>query len=527
MDIPIDSIHFPADKRLRQDYGDLDVLVEEIQSDGQLQDILVRPLNENEYPGIDCQWLLVDGGRRFLAFEITYLQKLTVPGTSEGCIGAKIREDEDPLYALRLEYMANSIRKDFTWREKAVFIQRIHEGHKQKYPDTWNVLATSELIRITEQTVYKYLQLVSDPEVFNHPVIVASDSFRTAHKKYLIMKDKKRRADAVHIPIESSRDPDAPLAGIPKVLIGNDIISEIRKEIVHGDARDWIKTKPDDYFAWFHWDPPYGGEQAGGVVPLHGTIEDTEEYAWSLIRDVIPEIWRTLKDGAWLAIWYNPRFYLRLVALLQGHSFVDGKCEICSRSWDDLHDIRYCHKRAPHRFWVNPYPYVWYKENRMSDAHEITRYSVNAYETLLLACKTVEVEPFLVESGWQNVMATSVVPHGVRQHPTQKPAELLARIIETISVPKSRGGDASVGSGTIAEAAFLTWRQLEGCDIDPDYVNIAVENALRGIMLRRDLAQYEKDKSDNGKTSNGSEEATTSGSEPDSSAGQYAGSDAD
>jgi len=56
----------------------------------------------------------------------------------------------------------------------------------------------------------------------------------------------------------------------------------------------------------------------------------------------------------------------------------------------------------------------------------------------------------------------------------QKPVALLKEIISVISVRGEAGGDCSVGSGTILEAAFLSGRQALGCEVNEDYWGLAV-----------------------------------------------------
>lgn len=65
---------------------------------------------------------------------------------------------------------------------------------------------------------------------------------------------------------------------------------------------------------------------------------------------------------------------------------------------------------------------------------------------------------------------------GIKQHPTQKPAELFEYLIKTYSRPGELVLDACMGSGTTAIAAMRTGRNFIGFETNPDY--------LSGAMLR-------------------------------------------
>ena len=61
----------------------------------------------------------------------------------------------------------------------------------------------------------------------------------------------------------------------------------------------------------------------------------------------------------------------------------------------------------------------------------------------------------------------------IRQHPTQKPVELIAWILGNYSQPNDLILDPFIGSGTTAIAAIRTNRRYIGIDIEQKYVDIA------------------------------------------------------
>ena len=60
-------------------------------------------------------------------------------------------------------------------------------------------------------------------------------------------------------------------------------------------------------------------------------------------------------------------------------------------------------------------------------------------------------------------------------HPTQKPVECMKRPIENNSSPGQAVYDPFVGSGTSIIAAEMTGRACHAIEIDPAYVDVAIE----------------------------------------------------
>lgn len=119
------------------------------------------------------------------------------------------------------------------------------------------------------------------------------------------------------------------------------------------------------------------------------------------------------------------------------------------------------------RFWVNPYPYVWYKTDRKGDGHEIKRYSVNAYETFLLAAKDDgQTDIVLPKGNRQNVFPLKMPETATRRHIMQKPRFVLDEILRMTSLPREIIVDFSVGSGTIFESAWSGYQHIIGCELD-------------------------------------------------------------
>jgi site-specific DNA-methyltransferase (adenine-specific) len=64
-------------------------------------------------------------------------------------------------------------------------------------------------------------------------------------------------------------------------------------------------------------------------------------------------------------------------------------------------------------------------------------------------------------------------------HPTQKPERLVERLLLASSAPGAFVVDPFVGSGTTAVVARRLRRRFAGCDLNPDYVRLAMKRLAR------------------------------------------------
>ena len=502
--VRLEDIHFPTKIRLRSDYGDVEELAQSLVRRGQIQPIVVRPFEPDEFPDVKEKplWTLVDGGRRMFATMIVYKNEKEIPNVDLGCILAVPRDDIDPIFALELEFHANEDRKKFHWKEKIEYIQRVH-NHFKGMDENWTVKHTANLVQLGDRATYAYLQMAAEPDVLQHPDIQKQRSFRTAYKKFQIIKEEMTRKAKI-IPGPGSKKPLDEIRAEVQSRRPKSAVERERKEaevveqrshvgaknlISHGDCREWIKQFSDNQFAWFHWDPPYGHRQAERMS-IHGEIQDDQAYAHELMEAMIPEIYRTLQPGHWLVIWHHPSEYQWLLDRLTGHERItddNGRdvCKFCGKSWKKR--PAYCGACPPERghFWVNPYPCIWHKQ-RASDGHEIKRFLINDHEQFLLAAKVTgsKPDPILPNTDRSNVFTVPTLARADRRHVTHKPPELLAEILDVVSYRGELGCDPSVGSGSIIEASLISGRMALGCELDEAYYLGAVEavqNILDGI----------------------------------------------
>jgi hypothetical protein len=392
------------------------------------------------------------------AFEIWDMEPGTIEVTTR-------RDLEDPIMSLMMEFHANEDRDGFTWDEKGRYIRRIHDMLIDKFGrKEWTAVKTSEYIGQSEATVSQYLQLTDERDpATQSPKVKQAKTKRTAMKQLKIEKEREKRKAVVAKEKEKAKgDTSNP-----------DLAAQL--SVFKGDCREWIKNIPDKSLAWFHWDPPYGGDEgAGGAFSAHQPIRTEHQYAMDLMLTMFGEIWRVLRDGGWMALWYTPVHYQWIRLNLQGHRFdpEGGHCLFCEK-----HILRdhaslcsnYSCVKSPFRFWVNPYPNYWRKPDRVADGHEIQRFLTKQTEPFFLAGKQGDTTPILLRSDRGNVFDFNSVPSESRRHVNHKPWGLLSEILTLISVPGALGGDAGAGSGSIIEAAYGSNRKVIVAEMDEEH----------------------------------------------------------
>lgn len=184
-EIPVDRIF--DDKRMREDYGDLEQLKFSIEQYTLMQPIVVEPRPENKYR-------LIAGGRRLRAFQ--ELGKTTIP--------ALFRDNLDDLTRAELEAEENIQRKDFNWIEECKAFRQIHalkqQQFKNNFPErfgrSWSQKDTADAIRISEGKLSQDIALADATEL--HPELLKAGSKKEAQKMLRHLKTNCTPDEAIY-----------------------------------------------------------------------------------------------------------------------------------------------------------------------------------------------------------------------------------------------------------------------------------------------------------------------------------------
>ena len=82
-----------------------------------------------------------------------------------------------------------------------------------------------------------------------------------------------------------------------------------------------------------------------------------------------------------------------------------------------------------------------------------------------------------------SVWKSNKVNPNTMQHPTQKPEDIIGKMIDTFSSPEALVLDPFLGSGTTAVAAKYLKRNFIGIEISPEYCEIARQRLMQEILF--------------------------------------------
>ncbi len=250
--------------------------------------------------------------------------------------------------------------------------------------------------------------------------------------------------------------------------------------LYHGDCLAIMAALPDECIDMVFADPPYMLSN-GGVTCHAGRMVSVDKGAWDrsggaaadheFVCAWLSECLRVMKPDA--TIWVSGTHH---IVFSVGFAMQKLGFKI-------LNDI------------------AWYKINPPPNLS--CRYFTHATETIIWAARTAQSrhtfnyaemkatanEPFDT-AGKQMKSAWAIPPPGKREktfgkHPTQKPVQLLNRILRASTKPGDHVLDPFVGAGTTAVAARVTGRACIGIDSERDYLQTAALRLEESDTLRR------------------------------------------
>lgn len=130
-----------------------------------------------------------------------------------------------------------------------------------------------------------------------------------------------------------------------------------------------------------------------------------------------------------------------------------------------LWGANYFHDRVPLGTW-----WVW--DKRTSEAADALQGV--PFELLWIEGKRAHE---IIRHNWAGITARerTGLDKGVRYHPTQKPVEVMARVVEYLSEPSDVVLDPFIGSGTTLLAAHRESRICYGMEVNPSYCDVVAK----------------------------------------------------
>jgi len=258
----------------------------------------------------------------------------------------------------------------------------------------------------------------------------------------------------------------------------------IQNTIIQGDCIEKLKQLPDKTIDLIFADPPYNLQLKNELyrpnqTKVEGVFDDWDKFESMQEYDKFTEQWlkeckRILKDDA--TIWVIGSYHniFRVGTILQNLGF-----------WI-LNDI----------LWIKTNPMPNFKGTRFNNAHETLIWaSKNKNSKYTFHYKSLKVfnDDLQMRSDWYIPICNGderIKFNGQKAHSTQKPEELLYRVILATSNVGDLILDPFSGSGTTAAIAKKLNRNYIGIEKEEFYVGIANERLEEIKPIQNELLEY-------------------------------------
>ncbi len=246
-------------------------------------------------------------------------------------------------------------------------------------------------------------------------------------------------------------------------------VEDFRDRILRGDCIEQLKSLPNASVDLVFADPPYNLQLEGALNRPDQSLVDAVDDDWDKFSsfadyDAFTKAWlteaqRVMKPNATLWVIGSYHNIFRVGAIMQDLGF-----------WI-LNDV----------IWRKANPMPNFRGRRFTNAHETMIWasrnaSSKGYTFHYDALKAAN-EDTQVRSDWYLPLCTGGErlknSKGSKVHPTQKPEQLLARVILSSSNPGDVILDPFFGTGTTGATAKRLGRHFIGIERDADYANAA------------------------------------------------------
>lgn len=269
---------------------------------------------------------------------------------------------------------------------------------------------------------------------------------------------------------------------------GNSQIENFINTIINGDCVEELKKMPDNSVDLVFADPPYNLQlQKELYRPNQSKVEGVDDK-WDkfnsfqsydeFTKDWLTECKRVLKKNGSLWVIGSYHNIFRVGAILQDLGF-----------WI-LNDI----------LWVKTNPMPNFKGTRFTNAHETLIWAAPSQETKptfhykSMKCYNDDLQ---MRSDWHIPICSGkerIKENGKKAHSTQKPEELLYRVILSTSNKGDIILDPFNGSGTTAAVAKRLKRNFIGIEREANYVEVTRKRLEKIEPLSDELLKYEVEK---------------------------------
>ena len=436
----------------REDVGDIEGLATSIKNHGlidaivvssrQLSDDAPKSVPEGAETATKVEYWLAAGYRRLLAVRLLKWETVQVK------LYENLSEYERQKVELEEELAQKKVR---SWQEEIAIKQRLHElymaefGGNQKRQGShgskkWSQQKTAEKIGEPRTTLSEDIRLAEAIKQF--PELKKAGTKKDALRKMYILRER------------------ALLQEIARRQAQKGVKFDDNVELLCGSAYELLKEQESESFDCCITDPPWGIDiQAISTARSteYNEFKDDRDVWKQFLKDGLPEIFRVLKEGAHFWLFYGPEHYQATLTALEKTGF----------------EVRYV-------------PCIWVKEK---PNYTDTEYKpMPMYESFFFCIrrKNKEIAPRRLNEATSDVFTYSRELKG-RIHRTEKPIELIKRLINLSTQKGDRIIDPFAGSASTLCAALVTERKALGFELDPDMHSLA-SGKLQNLKIETETA---------------------------------------
>lgn len=453
--IPINQIDMGL--RARKTYEAIDDLIQSIRSHGLIQPIaVVDKTLVDHWEGIDEEslnddkrYLLLAGGRRMTAFR---------KGDIAEKIPARIYDEHLSADEMKsIELYENLHRVGLSWQEEVSLKEEIHnlqvKLHGKPVRGTSNgkghrVEDTAEMLGEAKSTVSADINLAK--AIKKMPQLAGAKNKSEAAKMLRKLKedvDKETRAKR----IEKQRA-ETPLDKQREKLRNSYIVGPINDDMFDSGFFYHAKNIDSGTFDTVELDPPYAialeeQKKASRIVTDDYDDIHTDFYeVW--MENMLSECYRILKPNGWIICWFGPDPWFDIILRLMRQA----------------------------GFEVRGLPGIWNKGR--GQTQQPTRYLGNGYEMFFYGRKG---HAAIKDQGRLNVYDYPPVNAHKKDHPTERPIEMIQDVIQTFTEPSGRVIVPCAGSGNTMLACSNLGIFSVGYDIKEKFRNDYVVKVDEGV----------------------------------------------
>lgn len=460
----VDISKIQVGPRMRVDYGDLDELASSLSRLGQLQPII-----------LDGDGDLVAGERR--------LKAAMMLGWKD--IDAIYMQDLDEVGRKEVELEENLRRKEFTWPEEVLALEKLYNLKIEKYGSRTSGTDGAEGFGIKDAAdefdrstgnISESLQLARALREFPNLAFEKTKSAAFKQWKRLrehrIRQEQAKRRNAAVVAADEGDDSatldsligatsglKAVEGPVPTPTSGASaqVTPLVKKAgfkgyglMYRGDSEFILRNLPDAIVDCIVTDPPYalgmfGGDDqktSGRRLAEHqgGMYNDDPHEVLDKLDKVVEQCARVLKPNGHMYMFFHHNWYSEIFRMLTQHFGEDH---------------------------VEATPILWIKNTSgIGDPNERWVYS---YEPFLF----INRGRSLVKPQGHNYIMSNTVPK--KTHPTEKPTMLLRQIIQASCVKGELVMDPYAGSGSTIIAALENGCKFYGMELDDVYYQRIVD----------------------------------------------------